>query len=154
MDGRQPHVRSAPAAGSAGAGILQPDLHAGSARVGLEPRQRLLGLARDRRAPPLSPGGVPQIGEEGNGELQGAGIPEVGEEVGEEGREDISQKIREEDGQEVREEDGEEVRPEVGEDVHCTAPGQEEGVRARSGEQRRALDAEAAGQEARASLTR
>ena len=156
MDGRQPHVRSPAAPGAPGAGLLQSGFRAESDRLGIDAGQRFIGRPQHGGQFPLAPGRGAHlvrrvhVGQKVHVELRRPGLAEVHQEILEEVRQDVGEEI----GEEVRREVGKEIREEGHEeDVHA-APGQEEGFRARSGEPRRALDAEAAGQEARASLTR
>ena len=142
MDGRQPHVRSPPVSGAPDAGTLEPGLPAGSGPLGVDAGQRLVGPARRWGRLAGAPRGFPLDCEEGQRKFRRGSPPEGGEEIDEEDRQEVREEVDEEDREEVREE------------VRRTAPRQEEGICAQCGKPWRADDPQAAGQEARASLTR
>ena len=158
MDGRQPHVRSPPVSGAPDAGTLEPGLPARSGPLGVDAGQRLVGPARRWGRLAGAPRGFPLDCEEGQRKFRRGSPPEGGEEIDEEDRqevgEEVGEEVDEEDCREVREEIDEEDRREVREEVRRTAPRQEEGICAQCGKPWRADDPQAAGQEARASLTR
>ncbi|HEU4828625.1 MAG TPA: hypothetical protein VFT04_05480 [Gemmatimonadales bacterium] len=131
MDGRQPHVGASAAPRASVAGILGPGQHAGT--LGPE-RQRVV------RAGPACRSSAPtEIREEGVEEIRRERI------------EEIRAEDREEGGQEVDEEVREEVREETSSQFVGAETCQEEGIGAERGQPQLA---EAAGQEARASLKR
>ena len=142
MDGRQPHVRSPPVSGAPDAGTLEPGLPARSGPLGVDAGQRLVGPARRWGRLAGAPRGFPLDCEEGQRKFRRGSPPEGGEEIDEEDRQEVREEVDEEDREEVREE------------VRRTAPRQEEGICAQCRKPWRAVDPQAAGQEARASLTR